>query len=132
MPNIWRFPAFNSSNRESTVDPAKGTSKPTIARIWRGRTTRSRADEYAAYLYEHGIKPLEEKALAVQQLREDRVQESEFVTISYWENVEAMSRFAGPDPRRIHHLERDKEFLIELPESVQVLEITASKGLFGA
>jgi len=105
---------------------------PTIARIWRGRTTRARADEYAAYLYEHGIKPLEQKALAVQQLREDRDTETEFITISYWENVEAMSRFAGRDPRRIHHLERDPEFLIELPKTVQVLAITASKGLFGA
>ena len=105
---------------------------PTIARIWRGRTTRARADEYAAYLYEHGVKPLEQKALAVQQLREDRDTETEFVTISYWENVEAMSRFAGRDPRRIHHLERDPEFLIELPQTVQVLAITASKGLFGA
>jgi hypothetical protein len=44
--------------------------------------------------------------------------------------VEAMSRFAGRDPRRIHHLARDAEFLIELPDSVQVLEITASKGVF--
>ena len=105
---------------------------PTIARIWRGRTTRARADEYAAYLYEHGVKPLEQKALAVQQLREDRDTETEFVTISYWESVEAMSRFAGRDPRRIHHLERDPEFLIELPQTVQVLAITASKGLFGA
>jgi hypothetical protein len=105
-------------------------STPTIARIWRGRTTRARADEYAAYLYDVGIRPLEEKALAVQQLREDRVEDTEFVTISYWESVEAMSRFAGPDPKRIHHLPRDEEFLIELPESVQVLKITASKGLF--
>ena len=106
--------------------------KPTIARIWRGRTSRARADEYAAYLYEHGILPLEGKALAVEQLREDRAEDSEFVTISYWESVEAMSRFAGSDPRRIHHLERDAEFLIELPQSVQVLQITASKGLFTA
>ena len=59
--------------------------KPTIARIWRGRT----------------------------------------VTISYWESVEAMSRFAGKDPRRIHHLPRDAEFLIELPQGVQVLEIAS-------
>ncbi len=108
------------------------TERPTIARIWRGRVRRERADEYAAYLYENGIKPLEEKALAVQQLREDRDTDSEFVTISYWENIEAMSRFAGRDPRRIHHLARDEEFLIELPEGVQILQITASKGLFGA
>ena len=106
--------------------------KPTIARIWRGRTTRARADEYATYLYEKGIKVLAQRALAVQQMREDRAYETEFVTISYWENVEAMSRYAGSDPRRIHHLERDAEFLIELPESVQVLEITSAKGVFGA
>jgi hypothetical protein len=104
--------------------------KPNIARIWRGRTRRAKADEYAAYLYEVGIKPLEEKALAVQQLREDRTEDTEFITISYWESMEAMSRFAGPDPRRIHHLPRDKEFLLELPQSVQVLHITSSKGLF--
>jgi hypothetical protein len=100
--------------------------KPTIARIWRGRTTRAKADEYATYLYEHGIKPLEKKALGVQLFREDREAETEFVTISYWESVEAMSRFAGPDPRRIHHLPRDAEFLIELPSGVQVLEILVS------
>jgi hypothetical protein len=103
----------------------------TIARIWRGRTIRAKADEYAKYLYETGIKPLEQKALAVQQLREDRDTETEFITISYWENVEAMSRFTGADPRQIHHLPRDKEFLIELPETVQVLQITSQKGVFG-
>jgi hypothetical protein len=100
--------------------------KPTIARIWRGRTTRAKADEYARYLHEHGIKPLADKALGVQSLREDRDGETEFVTISYWESVEAMSRFAGKDPRKIHHLERDAEFLIELPKSVQILRIDHS------
>ena len=44
---------------------------------------------------------------------------------------EAMSRFAGPDPRRIHHLERDAEFLIELPIGVQVLEIVTASGRTG-
>jgi len=39
-----------------------------------------------------------------------------------------MSRFAGDDPRQIHHLDRDPEFLIELPTSVQVLEIRAAHG----
>lgn len=105
------------------ANEGKAGPTPRIARIWRGRTTAAKADDYAAYLYEAGVKPLIEKALGVQMFREDRKGESEFVTISYWESVEAMSRFAGPDPRRIHHLERDAEFLIELPESVQVLEI---------
>ena len=97
-----------------------GTSRPTIARIWRGRTTRERADEYEAYNYEVGIKPLIEKALGVQSFREDREHETEFMTISYWESVEAMARFTGGDPTRIHHLPRDAEFLIDLPQRVQV------------
>jgi hypothetical protein len=102
--------------------------QPRIARIWRGRTVRAKADDYQAYLTEHGIKVLQQRALGVQLFREDRAQESEFVTISYWESVAAMARYAGADPRRIHHLERDAEFLIELPDGVQVLEIVATHG----
>lgn len=106
-------------------------SRPAIARIWRGRTVPERADEYQDYLYETGIKPLIEKALGVQNFREDRQNESEFVTISYWESFEAMSRFTGGDPGRIHHLPRDEEFLIELPKSVQVLRILNGHGNVG-
>ena len=104
------------------------TSRPTIARIWRGRTTRERADEYEAYNYEVGIAPLIEKALGVQSFREDREHESEFMTISCWESVEAMARFTGGDPNKIHHLPRDEEFLLELPQSVQVLRLLTSHG----
>ena len=102
--------------------------RPTIARIWRGRTMRERADEYESYIFEVGIRPLMEKALGVQNLREDREGESEFMTISYWESVDAMARFTGGDPTKIHHLPRDEEFLIELPESVQVLRLLVSHG----
>ena len=102
--------------------------RPSIARIWRGRTTRATADAYAAYLRAVGIPPLVEHALGVQMMREDREKETEFVTISYWESVEAMSRFAGPDPRRIHHLPRDPEFLVEVPDSVQVLDLVMGHG----
>jgi heme-degrading monooxygenase HmoA len=105
--------------------------RPSIARIWRGRTRREHADEYEAYNYEVGIKPLIEKAMGVQTLREDRGEETEFVTISYWESIEAMSRFTGGDPTRIHHLERDPELLIELPLRVQILTIRSLHGNVG-
>lgn len=105
--------------------------KPTIARIWRGRTTAAVANAYEAYLYEVGIKPLIAKAMGVQHLREDRDGETEFVTISYWESIPAMSRFTGGDPTKIHHLERDAEFLIELPKAVQILQLRHSHGNTG-
>jgi heme-degrading monooxygenase HmoA len=106
--------------------------QPAIVRIWRGRTPSDRADEYETYNYEAGIKPLIKKALGVQTLREDREEETEFVTISYWESVEAMRRLTGGDPRKVHHLERDEEFLIELPKSVQILRLLKSHGVTGS
>lgn len=105
--------------------------QPTIARIWRGRTKRERADEYEAYNYEVGIKPLIEKALGVQTLREDRGDEVEFMTISYWPDIESMASFTGSDPTRIHHLGRDPEFLVELPKEVQILRLLRSHGRTG-
>ena len=104
------------------------TKTPRIARIWRGRVPREKAAEYQKYNYEAGVRPLMAIALGVQALREDRETETEFVTISYWESVEAMSRFTGGDPTKIHHLPRDEEFLIEIPKSVQILQIYENHG----
>ena len=104
---------------------------PTIARVWRGRTRPDVADAYEAYNYEVGIAPLIEKAMGVQTFREDRENEVEFVTISYWPDFDAMAAFTGSDPDAIHHLDRDPEFLIELPTSVQILRIRHSHGTVG-
>jgi heme-degrading monooxygenase HmoA len=100
-----------------------------FARVWRGRTVKAKADEYQRYLLQNGIAPLEAKgALGVEMLREDGETETEFVTISYWESVEAMTGGGGADPRQAHHLERDAEFLIELPRAVQILTILDTRG----
>jgi heme-degrading monooxygenase HmoA len=106
--------------------------RPAIACIWRGRTRSDRADEYQAYSYEAGIRPLIEKAMGVQTFREDRGEETEFMTISYWESVEAMAAFTSGDPTRIHHLERDPEFLVELPTEVRILRLLTSHGDTGS
>jgi heme-degrading monooxygenase HmoA len=105
------------------------SKQPAVARIWRGRTRRDRADAYEAYNYEAGIKPLIDKALGVQTFREDREGETEFMTISYWESVASMSAFTGGDPTNVHHLERDAEFLVELPKEVQILRLLKSHGV---
>lgn len=104
------------------------TKKPKIARIWRGRVTRARTDEYQQYNFDAGILPLIQKALGVQCFREDRGSETEFVTVSYWESIKSMSTFTGGDPTKVHHLPRDREFLIQLPETIQILQIYESHG----
>ncbi len=104
-------------------------SRPKFARIWRGCTVKAKADDYQRYLLQNGIAPREAKgAVDVQMLREDRETETEFVTISYWESVEAMTGGSEADPRQAHHLKRDPEFLIELPRAVQILTILEPPG----
>ena len=98
-------------------------TKPTIARIWRGRTRREVADSYEPYLRAEGIPPLKKTALGVQLFREDRATETWFVTISYWADMKAMATFTKGDPEKVHHLDRDAEFLIELPERIEILNI---------
>ncbi len=97
------------------------------ARIWRGRVRRDKADEYQAYWLEQGVEPL--KALGateVHMMREDDISVSEFLTISYWRSLAEMTGPRGGEPAHAHHLPRDKEFLIDLPERVQILRILAS------
>ena len=99
----------------------------TYARVWRGRTLPEDADEYERYWRAHGAVPLQKRgALAIQMMREDRDTYSEFVTISYWNSIEAMG--AGADPTLTHHLPRDPEFLLELSERVQILAVLETHG----
>jgi hypothetical protein len=102
-------------------DHSKG--QPSVARIWRGRTRREIADQYEAYLRAEGIPPLETTALGVQLFREDRDNETWFTTISYWADLDSMSAFTKGAPTKVHHLKRDPELLIELPERIEIHRI---------
>lgn len=107
--------------------------QPAFARIWRGRVLRERAEEYERYWLAHSVEPLLKKgALGVQSYREDRETESEFVTVSYWRNVEEMTGDKQGDPTEAHPLDRDREFLIELPKKVQILRLLRADGFTGS
>src|SRR3712207_4386686 len=71
----WPSPSaqgFQSGHQEDLTMSTSTSQQPAIARVWRGRVRRERSDEYEAYNYEVGIKPLIEIAMAVQTFREDR------------------------------------------------------------
>jgi hypothetical protein len=117
---------FDASRRLHRTEEPMPT-EPTIARIWRGRTRLEIADDYEAYLKVEGIPPLEKTALGVQLFREDREHESWFTTISYWSDLKSMTAFTKGEPTKVHHLDRDPEFLIELPESIQIHRIVVDR-----
>jgi heme-degrading monooxygenase HmoA len=104
--------------------------KPLIARTWFGRTRKEHADEYLKYNYENGVLEVEKKpgCLGMQQLRKIRGDVAEFTTISYWSSMEAMEAMHddGGEVLRAAHLEKDPDYLLELPESVEVSELHAN------
>jgi Antibiotic biosynthesis monooxygenase len=107
--------------------------RPLVARTWFGRTRKEFADEYLRYNYENGVLEVEKKpgCLGMQQFRRIRGDVAEFTTVSYWESVEAMEAAHGTG-RHPTHLERDPEYLLELPEFVEVSELHANDWQLGA
>ncbi len=104
--------------------------KPMVGRIWRGRTTAQRADEYLGYCFDEGVSAIRRKpgCLGVQFFRRLDGDVAEFTTISYWESIDSMRAMHADrgDPLRVWPLPRDPEFLLELPEYVEVVEVHAN------
>jgi heme-degrading monooxygenase HmoA len=70
-----------------------------IARHWRGWTLPQNADAYERVLQEQvfpGLKRLEGYR-GGQLFRRDLADEVEFVVLNYFDSLEAVQRFAGPD-----------------------------------
>lgn len=101
------------------TDSRETLKQARVARIWQGRTTAARADEYEHYLHDNGIRKLAatEGNLGVQMMRRSDGAAVEFTVISYWASRDDIKNFAGDDIEKPRHLARDAEFLLELPSS---------------
>jgi heme-degrading monooxygenase HmoA len=100
---------------------------PTVARTWRGWTRRSDADAYVAYLEQTGMPAYRQTPgnCGAWILRRDDGDRTEFVTLSFWESVDAIHGFAGDDISVAVFYPEDDAFLIERETSVQHYEIAS-------
>jgi len=98
-----------------------------IVRIWHGRTRRSRADEYAAFLTLRAIPDYRGTGgnLDVAVLRRDEADVSHFLTVTRWESEDAIRAFAGSDLLKAKYYAEDKEFLLEFEDEVQHYVVVA-------
>jgi heme-degrading monooxygenase HmoA len=98
-----------------------------IARIWRGRTPASQANEYFEYLQKTGLKDSRSTNgnQGVYILRRIKDGEAEFLFLSLWESIEAIRRFAGHDHEKARYYSADKDFLLEMEPTVSHYEILA-------
>lgn len=90
-----------------------------IARVWHGRTTNAKAEEYTRYISAAlpKFRALPGN-LGYQLMREQVGDETHFMVISYWDSRESIHGYAGQDIRQVHPLPRDAELLIEPEQTV--------------
>ena len=92
-----------------------------IARTWRGWTRREDAEAYAAYIEETGIR--EYRATPGNRgawiLRRNDGERTEFVTLSFWDSLDAVKGFAGDDVERAVFYPGDDRFLVDREVTVR-------------
>ena len=98
-----------------------------IARIWRGITLAEKADAYMAYLHETGLRDYADTPgnRGVQIWRRIAEGRAEFVFTSYWDSLDAVQAFAGPDIERAVYYPEDTRYLLELEPGVAHYEVFA-------
>jgi heme-degrading monooxygenase HmoA len=85
-----------------------------IARTWRGTVRRTDADAYGNYIRdtgfaEYGTTPGNRGAW---MLRRDSGEQTEFITLSFWESEDAIRAFAGDDIEAAVLYPEDERYLI--------------------
>jgi heme-degrading monooxygenase HmoA len=96
-----------------------------IARIWRGATAASDADAYADYIRDTGLAEYRETdgnrgAWLLKRVDGDR---AEFVALTFWDDMDAIRRFAGDEPERAVYYPEDERFLVEREDTVSHFDL---------
>ncbi len=91
-----------------------------IARIWHGRTRAEKADDYLEYVKRTGIAAYGavEGNRGQYILRKIDGDIADFTVLSFWESMDAVRAFAGPEPEKPRYYPEDEEFLLELEDEV--------------
>jgi heme-degrading monooxygenase HmoA len=101
-----------------------------IARIWSAQTTREQAPVYADHLRRRVIPELKmldgyAGAMLLERAASDPV---EIVVITYWDSMDAVRAFAGPDPDHAVVAEEAAAVLISHDERVRHYAVVMEDG----
>jgi heme-degrading monooxygenase HmoA len=96
-----------------------------IARIWRGAVAQADGDAYAEYMEKTGVAGYANTPgnQGVWMLRRNVEGKTEFVMFTLWESMEAIVRFAGPQPAVAVFYPEDDRFLVEREAVVSHFEV---------
>ena len=97
----------------------------TLARLWRGRTTRENADAYQELLGATVLPGIERVRgfRGAELLRRDAGEEVEFITITRFDSLDAVREFAGDDYEQAVISDEAHRLLSSYDERVAIYEI---------
>ena len=100
-----------------------------ITRIWHGRTKAEDADSYLEYIRTTGLAEYASISgnISAKVLRRLEGNICHFLTISEWENMDSIIKFAGNDFEQAKYYPEDKRYLLELEENVKHYETLTAK-----
>jgi heme-degrading monooxygenase HmoA len=91
-----------------------------ITRIWHGRTSLANANHYLNFLLTTGTADYKKVQgnLSVRVWRKLDTDCCHFYTVTEWESIEAIKKFAGEDYEKAVYYLEDKGILLEFEEKV--------------
>jgi len=99
-----------------------------ICRIWHGRTARTNADAYAAFLVQTAIPDYRSVKgnIDASILRRDQGEVTHFLCVTHWHSVEDIRAFAGDDLLKAKYYPEDSHYLLEFEPEVQHFEVVTA------
>lgn len=96
-----------------------------IVRMWHGRVPTAKADAYREFLNERAIPDYRSVPgnISVHILERPEGDITRFITMTFWESLEAIKGFAGDDVETAKYYPEDKDFLLEFEPKVVHYEV---------
>ena len=103
-----------------------------VARKWHGIVPSEKTESYHNYLLKTGLKEyaLIQGNRGVFLFKRTEGDITHFDTLTFWDSITAVKRFAGEDYQKAKYYPKDKDFLLEFEELVTHYEVLEADGKF--
>jgi heme-degrading monooxygenase HmoA len=100
-------------------------AKPQIVRMWHGRVATSKAAAYREFTNGRAIPDYQSVRgnLSVHILERQEGEVTHFITLTFWESLDAIRAFAGEDVEKAKYYPEDAGFLLEYEPRVVHYEV---------
>lgn len=99
-----------------------------VVRMWHGRVPTNKAPAYRAFLKQRAVPDYRNvpgnRSVHILERQEGEV--THFITLTFWESVNAIKGFAGDDIEQAKYYPEDQDFLLEYEPRVVHYEVVGS------